>query len=160
MTLEGTEARVEALERQIRRMRRAGLALLVLAGAAALMGQMRPGQQRAPKFTESQCFRLVDTRGQTRAELNITESDGPGLTLYDGNKRTRALLTLDNDSYPMLTFYHSELKPAATLGLTEKGQSLCLYDIRSQPRVTLAVTLEGAITIHDGLGRVAWSAPQ
>jgi len=157
MTLEGTEARVDALERQIRRLRRAGLALLVLAGAALLMGQIGP--QRVPKVTESQCFRLRDARGEMRAELSITESDGPGLTLYDGNKRARALVTLDSDGYPLLTFFHADRKAAVTLGLSEKGQELCLYDIRSQPRVTLAASPEGAMTIHDGLGRVAWSAP-
>jgi hypothetical protein len=67
--------RLERVEKENRRLKRAGLAVLVLAGVVLLMGQARPNR------TEAERFVLKDASGRMRASLGVTDNDAL-LTLY------------------------------------------------------------------------------
>jgi hypothetical protein len=82
-------ARLEKVERQNRRLRGAGIAVVVLAAAGLLMGQAMP----KARIVEAEGFVLKDGAGKVRAELAVTE-DRPGLALYDENGKPRAVLSV------------------------------------------------------------------
>jgi hypothetical protein len=76
-------ARLEKVERHNRRLRGAGIAVLVLAAAGLLMGQAMP----KARIVEAEGFVLKDGAGKVRAEL-VVDKDGPGLELYGKNGKT------------------------------------------------------------------------
>jgi hypothetical protein len=76
-------ARLEKVERQNRRLRGAGIAVLVLAVAGLLMGQAMP----KARIVEAEGFVLKDGAGKVRAEL-VVDKDGPVLRLSDENGKT------------------------------------------------------------------------
>jgi len=66
-------ARLEKVEKENRRMKRAGLLCLLAAGCVLVMGQARP----AARAVEAQSFVLQDASGAKRAEL-VLEAGAPG----------------------------------------------------------------------------------
>jgi hypothetical protein len=90
-------ARLEKVENQNRRLKRAGLAALLLVGSALLVGftVQRPSKPAAVTETiEAQRFVLKNARGETRAQLGLLGSEDPQLTLLDAKGKTRLLLNL------------------------------------------------------------------
>src|SRR5438094_759723 len=76
------------LKRQNRRLKRAGVGLLLLGVAGLLAGAGQPA-----KTVEAEKFVLLDTFGRPRAVLGITKSaDDPSVTLmlFDTDERPRA----------------------------------------------------------------------
>ena len=71
-------ARLDKMERQNRRLKLAGLVLLVLAAAGLLMGQALP-----KRIIEAEKFLVKDRQGKVRAKLEVGEHDTPSLFLYD-----------------------------------------------------------------------------
>jgi hypothetical protein len=88
-------AKVEAVERENRKLKRMILSAVVVAGAVLLMGQARPN-----RTIEAEKFVLKDANGKIRARLEM-ESDSPTLALLDGNGFP-AVSLLGGDS-PFLT---------------------------------------------------------
>jgi hypothetical protein len=76
-------ARLEKVERQNRRLRGAGIAVLVLAVAGLLMGQAMP----KARIVEAEGFVLKDGAGKVRAGLAVVKA-GPVLRLSDENGKT------------------------------------------------------------------------
>ena len=70
-------SRLERVEKENRRLKRAALGILVLAGAVLLMGQARPD-----RTIEAQKFVLKDATGKARAVLGMF-AGRPTLSLYD-----------------------------------------------------------------------------
>ncbi len=123
--------RLEVLERQNRRLRRAGLVVMVLAGAALLIGQAQPKWK-----VEAKRFVLKDASGSVRAELGIAEH-GPLLAFYDANGTRRAVL-----------------------GIAEKGPGLFIFDTTEKRRAALGVADQGpVIALFDGDGKTLFFKP-
>jgi len=78
-------ARVEAVERENRRLKKIALSVLALAGAVLLMGQARPN-----RTIEAERFILKDASGKIRARLDMS-ADRPTLAL------------LNEGGYPMIS---------------------------------------------------------
>lgn len=92
-------ARLEALERQNRRMKR--IAALVIAITASLLFM---GQTAANRTVEASVFKLVDGTGKTRALWAIDDADGtPAFLLLDSKGSIRAMLSLDKYDSPQLS---------------------------------------------------------
>ncbi|MFI5342135.1 MAG: hypothetical protein ACHQ7N_20145 [Candidatus Methylomirabilales bacterium] len=147
-------ARLEKVERQNRRLRGAGIAVLVLAAAGLLMGQAMP----KTRIVEAEEFVLRDAAGKVRAMLGATK-DWEGLNLYDENDRVRVRLDLRKDG-PGLTLYEENGKVRADLGAIKAGPRLILYDENGKPRAGLSVGLLGPgvyLAAEDGVPRV-WLA--
>lgn len=113
--------RLENLERQNRRFKRAGLAAMVLAGATLLIGQATSQWK-----VEAERFVLKDTDGKIRAELGMA-GHGPLLALYDKDGARRAVFGIAERG-PGIFFLDAIQKRRVALGVVEKGPVLVLFD--------------------------------
>ncbi len=89
--------RIEALERQNRKLKQITVAGLLLLTTVVLMGVTRP-----TRTIEAQRFVLTDSAGRTRAALGFENEDAkltkPALTMYDSNGKPRLLLSVTSKS--------------------------------------------------------------
>ena len=117
--------RLEKLERQNRRMKQVGAAVLVLVAAMLLMGQASPN-----RTVEANEFVLKDANGKMQARLGLT-ANAPGLTLYEA------------DGEVIRTF----------LGVGADGPGLYLADAGGKVRAMLSVKAdEPSLVLSDRLG--------
>ena len=107
--VEDMEKRLASLEKQNRRLKGIGVAVLALVGVALLMGANEPGRIiEAEKFVgknkngitraviENGSLLLCDEAGQLRAGLTVTK-EGPWLMLYDEAGKNRAILAANKE---------------------------------------------------------------
>lgn len=113
--------RLEKLEKQNRRLKRAGLVVMVLAGATLLIGQAKPQWK-----VEAERFVLMDANGKVRAELGMAVH-GPHLAFYDEAGTRRAVLGIVQKG-PGLFFLDTTQKRRVAMGLAEKGPVLFFFD--------------------------------
>jgi hypothetical protein len=175
--------RLEKLERHSRRMRQAGLAALVLTGAALWMAQAP-----SSRTVEAERFVLRDAIGRVRATLGVTAdaqeptllllagdgnvraSLGPDLVLNDRAGNRRAVLTVVA-SGPDLRFWDASGKLRAEFAGTDYATSVALFDAhgyRSTFGTTALVedanrgtqvTSVASLVMSDPGGKVIWRAP-
>lgn len=148
-------ARLDKVERQDRKLRRAGIAVLVLAAAGLLMGGQAMPKART---VEAESFVLKDGAGKIRAELNLRK-DMPVLVLYDENGKFRVMLDAFKDG-PGLILADENGKPRAALAVSKVGPALILRDDNGKTRAGLDV-LENEPELHldDETGKTVWRAP-
>jgi hypothetical protein len=91
-------ARLERVEEENRRLKRGVVVLLVLAGAALLMGQRPPN-----RTIEAEKFLLKDANGRVRARLDMEQADRPTLALLDA--RGFPLVSLGAGETPSMTLW-------------------------------------------------------
>lgn len=87
MTVNELSSRVERLERENRRTKGVGLALVGAALAAPLIGAATPNE--VPEVISARRFQVVDETGRVRAGVNFK-----GFGLEDENDQVRALMSL------------------------------------------------------------------
>lgn len=127
--------RIERIERQNLRIKRAGAVLLVAFAALLVMGQASTGGQ----VVEAQRFLVRDpSTGRSRASLSLLQDGSVGL----------AILALDGRS----------LSLSADAG---GNMGLALYDRNRKLRAELFSGPDGnpALAIRDAGGKVLWKAP-
>jgi hypothetical protein len=95
------EARVAALERANRRMRRWHVPIIL---TAALLGALGATRRMADAPLRTQRLLLVDARGNIQAELGPSEGGYTALVLRDGSGAARAMLGVSPDGSPRLSF--------------------------------------------------------
>lgn len=123
--------RIERLERENRRLKRAGAAIVLGILAVLLMGQAVP---KGPTI-EAQRFVLKDKRGKVRAVLGEGADGETGLFVYDGKQRPRAMVAMLEHDAPVIQLADDRgvprvaLDPTGGLAITGDG-----------PRVLLGVT--------------------
>ena len=143
--------RLDRLERENRRLRRAATAIALGVAAVFLMGQTVP---KSPAV-ETQKLVLKDRGGKIRAILGEFSEDEPfGLLVFDAKQRIRTKLGLQEDGSPVLALTDDRgvdrvmLHPA--LGLRVLGDG---------PSVTLGVNYGNEPALHlndkDGWTRAA-----
>ncbi len=103
--------RVEALERENRRLKRVALLVAAALTALAAIGMSAP----PTKTLDLEILRIVDAKGKARAVLGMGD-DGPALAMLDEKGRLRA-----------------------NLGVAKEGTSLDLLDASETPRAQLVV---------------------
>jgi hypothetical protein len=161
------EQRIDELERQNRRFRQTGTAVLVtalvaLVGSVGLLATGRAGAQSTPKpgvLTGSE-FRLVDTSGITRAKL-MMENGNPILRFLGEKGEFRAAVGLEFYG-PFLFFARGNGKPGMSFGVSDNGPAMAFGDSAGHPRIMLTVDSTGApkIMLRDTTGHTAWTAPE
>ncbi len=147
--MQGVLERLEKLEKQTRRMKRAIILLvifmscLVLTSAAVHKGRSVEARQIA----------LIDEAGNTRAVLGM-RSAGPGLTLFDTNgHQVQALLTVLKTG-PILGLYDTDGTTRVLLGVTPKGATLAFNDSQGKLRAEMGFSAEAPhITFFDADGK-------
>jgi hypothetical protein len=171
--------RIDKLERGNRRLRLAGLLVLVMSSALGMMAQT--AIRSTPKVVEAERFVVRDTNGAPRG---VWDSSAGGVGLYDDGGKPRAMLVLGPDGTPRVTLADQSGKPRVSLGVAADGTPrLVLTDRGLKPRVTLGVEsngsglalldeagrLRGSVTVavdgspslevHDETGKVFWKVP-
>ena len=161
---------LEKLERQNRRLKRAGLLALTAVGALLLMGQATPKS----RTIEAEKFVLKDSAGKTRAVLSMI-LDEPGLAIYDekGIKRADLFVTpngpglaLYNEAGTLQTAltaykgvngllsYNHDGTPSTVLGEEETGAALRLFDADGKPHIELSTTDQAPqMSFRDAAGK-------
>jgi hypothetical protein len=160
------EQRIDELERQNRRFRRTGVAVLLtvlsaLVVCVGLLATSRAGAQGVPKpgvVTGSE-FRLVDSSGMTRAVLAM-EKGTPWLRFLDETGKSRAIVGLQEYG-PSLAFVRENGRPGASIGVGPLGPAMAFGDSGGSVRFMLTVDSTGAprMVLKDTTGHVAWSTP-
>jgi len=109
-TMETLARRLDKVERENRRWKRAGVLALAVIAAIVLMGQAAsklapPG--KPGKIVGAEQFIVHDARGGVRAELGTLPNGTVRLILYDrGNPgETRVILSAGPDRSPALSFF-------------------------------------------------------
>jgi len=127
-------ARLDKLERQNRRLKRAGAVALIAVAAIVLMGQAAPKS----RIVEAEKFVLRDAKQRVRARLETDENSSPALHLYDKESNRRVSLYLTEDGEPVMSLRNARGKPQAELGL---NADVARFSLRS-PKVNGGVTVE------------------
>ncbi len=177
------EQRIDELERQNRRFRRAGMVVLMtifitLVVCAGLLSTSRAGAQPgAPKpnfntppwrdpnptpkggIVTGGEFRLVDDKGATRAVLYL-DSGSPVLRFLDEQGIPQASVGLQPSYGPSLFFHHANGAPGVSIGVSANASILFLADSGGRRRTLLSVGSDGApnIELRNRTGHVLWSA--
>jgi hypothetical protein len=137
-TLDTLRKRLERLERESRRLKRATLVVIVGATAALLMGQIAP--YRSVKTLEAEEFLLRDSRGQIRASLGTSQSPSATILQFHGdNGKPRTRVTVSADGTSSLEVMDSSDHVRLLLGVRENGA----------PRIWLG----------NEAGKIIWRAP-
>ncbi len=131
--------RVNRLEKENRRMKLAGLLVLVGIAAVIVMGQAEPS--RVAKVIEAEKFVLRDTSGITRAVLGTIDPSGwAGLILFDKNPYRRSISLGTPD--PFLQFHTKEGNGVRVrLGATDTAMGLAVTDKNAAVGVSLGVLI-------------------
>jgi hypothetical protein len=118
-------ARLEKVEKENRRMKRARLVLILAAGCATVMGQARP----AATAVEARSYVLQDASGTKRAEL-VLEAGAPG------QEPSPVLRFLDGKGSESLSLSPTRLELA---GKSDLGPDIIVDDAKGTPRVDLGL---------------------
>ena len=105
-TMETLARRLDRVERENRRLKKAGVAILAGIAALVLMGHVV-----GEKVVAAERFVLLDSSGQPRAVLAVAKG-GSGLYLYDNKGKLRAGLVGGTADETGLTLYHKNGKLA------------------------------------------------
>ena len=158
-TMETLARRLDRLERENRRLKRAGVVILGVIAAVVLMGQATP--RKVAKVIEAEKFVLRDAVGTIRAVLGPGELGGLyHLTLFDMNGKELVGLATALDQ-AVLLFNDSHRKTRAAISVVRGASTLTLYDDTGTPRAEMGAQPDGRprLTLWDRDGKVIWSAP-
>jgi len=152
------EQRLEQLERENRRLKLAGMIVVVLGGATLLwiLGQL------VGRTVEARRFILRDSGGEKRAEIAIGSEGMAGLWLYDKNGKFRATLTVTGAGTPDLVLYDENGRNRAEFGLLpDSSPGLALSEQGGVASVGILVTQDGSphFTLADKTGKVLVKVP-
>ena len=103
-------ARLDKVERENRRLKRAGTAGLVIAACIVVMGQAKP----LPDVIEARSFVVKDSDGRPRIELGFRDNSS-GIMLKDSAGTTIVEMALLHDAIPIVAFSDSQGKTKSAL---------------------------------------------
>ncbi len=135
-TMEAVVQRLDRVERENRRLKKAGVAILAGIAGVVLMGQAKPST--VAKVVEAEKFVLRDTAGKIRGELKV-DGGSTFLILNDENERSRFQAFVYSKGGSLNLF--GEGKSRATLR-SSSGGSLNLHDSAGKDRVKLFVVFD------------------
>src|SRR3989442_1444982 len=155
--LEAVLRRVERLEREGRRWRRAAIALVLSAVALATMAAVPRG-----RIVEAQKFVLKDATGKVRAELGPSDSDKQiALRFKDESGLPRLTAGIEEESSLLVLSDRTGRPRVGLVTLAAGVPGLTLYDTTGRTRVEVGLSREGdpSVALLDARGGSAWKAP-
>ena len=145
------EERLDRLERENRRLKRAGALVAALAVSILAMGAAAPEKG---KKIEAEEIVLKDAAGKTRIWLSVTRL-GPALHLFDEKGVPRAVLMAQS-----LQFTDGDVTPRLRLALEKGAPVVLLSDANDRARAVLGVGTKGPrLLFTKPSGEVLWKAP-
>ncbi len=156
--LQNVIERLERVERQNRRLRRAGAVSIVVAGALILMAQSAPPR----RVVEAQQFLLKDKNGATRALWSV-EGGRAHLSFTDpsgrpGQGRPGVVLGMSEEGHPELII-RGPLGAQLALGVSDDGPAALFSRRLGPPQLTLQVFDDGPSALFsDARGNAQMSA--
>jgi hypothetical protein len=103
-------ARLDALERANRRLRRA---LVAVGAGAVLLGALAS-------------VRIVDSTDKVRGVFGLSNDETPVFALIDAEGKARTVVTLDAEGNPSLAFTDKTEKPRLSMAHTDSGPAVVL----------------------------------
>lgn len=147
--LDALVRRLDLLERQNRRLKLIGLAVLVAVGVCGALGAARPNDEPL-KVTG---LVVTDKDGKARVTVGVGR-DGPAVILTDADGNARAVIGLD-DAGPRVELKNEKGVKQLDLAVTRDGPVLTLADDRKKPRLGLRADAGGpGIVLQDSGGKV------
>lgn len=166
----GVDRRLERLEREGRWWRALAVGSLALVALAFLMGAS--GANKAADEVRAKRFIVVDSDGESRGVLHMSDYGSLRLDLYDPDEVLRASLYLGKQGSPALNMFDEKGNMRASLGVRSDGKaSLGLYDVEGLRAVLGYTKLEAmgsgkmgerpvsSLVLFDENGSVVWRAP-
>lgn len=139
------EQRIEALERENRRLKRAAGGALVVGLGVVFMSQSPARPKPEPEVIRARKFEVVAANSKTRATLMATSDGLVSLSLFDKEGRLRADLGVEWDGAPSLRLSDAE-GTRAQLSVTEA----------SDPFKPKKKSKPASLVLFRKDGRVAW----
>ena len=152
LDLQTVVERLEKVEAQNRRLKWAGVLVVVVVCAVVLMGQASPKK----RVVEAERFILRDAGGNMRAWLGVDAKNWVGLSLFDKDEKPRVGLTVYADGSADLKLRDAEGTLRAGLEASADGKTnLVLYDVEERGRVGLFVLGDGlgGLSLYDAEGK-------
>jgi hypothetical protein len=129
--------RLEHLEKENRRIKRIGAAILFGAVASLVMGQSKP--DNIAKVIDAERFVVRDASGAVRAVLGVNPDGNMGLEVRDKNGKAGVALGMGANGNPALRLDGKEGKTGIALGVRSDNSS--------------------AMEFYNNEGKVIWAAP-
>ncbi len=133
--------RLDRVERQNKRLRRAVTTLTILGLAVLVIGAVQPED----RTVEAKAFVLRDDRGKIGAELRVSSDGYPALSLYDTSGALRVTLDAEAD-YPGLFIYDTNETDSTNgtvrIELGVQGSSASLAIINSTSSLGAAIGID------------------
>ena len=152
--------RVERLERENRRWKRAASLGLVLIAAAALLGQAGP--LGAAKTLDAERFNVRDPAGNLRAALGTTPDGAASLLLFSPTGVNQAGLGVLPDGTASIFLGNAAGRTVTELTLYRDGTPALIFrDRAGKTRALYGAASDGAPFAYflDGSGNNTWKAP-
>jgi hypothetical protein len=162
---ERLRSRMNVLEDQNARMqRRIRLMTFVLLSVVALLGAVAVapgliGAVRQGEALDVRSLRLVDDRGDVRAEWGVDTDGATRMSLHDQQGRQRLNLSVLRTGFPGIALINEAGQRRAVLGLLpDQTTTLVFADARGTPRAVLGLTNVDAANLvfadADGVSRL------
>jgi hypothetical protein len=164
--------RLDAVERQNRRMKRTGMATAGIIAAIVLMGQAQPETPPAPKknkVVEAEQFIVRDAKGRQRGLFGLDHPESPGhspvrIGLYNEGSSSAAMYLSDGFGGVTVTSGGEDKGPRRSVQLfanPQEGTGLKVGKTGRQTGVLLQIDPRGtvALSMKDNAGKVVFSAP-
>ena len=145
--------RLVKVEKKNRRLKQAGVAILVIGAACMLIGQASP----KARTIEAERFMLLDRNGKMRGGFGTFEDGETSLSLFDLNEKERAALVLDAAGNPTFRLGGKDGETLLDVSLNPSGAaSLMLFARSGKGGVSVAVDSHGtpAVELRDSGGDV------
>jgi hypothetical protein len=125
----------------------------LIAHAAALVDRFRAAIEalKTPVKVSAKAdsFVMVDNDGHVRAEIAMSSSGGPSVTLYDAGGRKRAAIALSDRGEPSIQLHNDAGNQRAELALRADGVvGLGFYDSEGAGRAEFFVAADGTTALY------------
>lgn len=144
-------ARIEKLERDNRRLKRLGVAALVLVGALGLVAAARP----VPSVIKAHEFDVLDGQGRVRIKLQVSGSDPKSLPVirqFSGDGEPTLGLTSDTQGGMLFlgTGQYGKSKTPPVLLEAHSGQGMLSLENDKRENVSIGVLSDGPSLLLTG----------
>jgi hypothetical protein len=150
--------RVKSLERQNRRMKKQGIAIVI---ALLILPPLLEWAYPETRSKAARAFYVNDSSGHERAALGLNPDGSPILQLYDKQGKARAILGLTEEGRPSLNFFDDQGRGRLQGSESADGRmKVGIYLDETKSSISMSQEADGTphfAAVKDD--KVIWSAP-